>query len=205
MAQSNQSPSKTDKFQSPVESGDEHRGTFESGKRNETLNVGENPPLRGSDHSDAQFSLSDEQVLSETSHKPHEELNPEYANGRDLVGMHVGRSSEQETPLEPNGILDPVQNQGGDLTDNTQGGLYNGEQVTSEVRHETNEALNPDRYEQVNRCVCQETTPGNRSLAVYVRFSDQLTVKPHMLPRHSKFVASRPTVDRSRHGTCSQK
>ena len=189
MAQENLS---SNKFQPPVESGNEHAGTFESGKLNETLKVSENPPLRenrGSDHTDEQFSPSDEQAVSETSHKPREEFSFEGNHDSDLVDMNadVGLFSEQETEVEPNETLDPGQNQDGDVTD-THGILDNGEE------------LDRDQYEQVNGCVHQETMLEKRAHAVYVyvRFSDQLTVKPHMLPRHSRFVASRPTVDQKR-------
>ena len=143
------------------------------------------------------LSLSGEQAISETSHKPHEELNSEQNHGSDLVDIRVGLSSEQETNLEPNETLDPKKDQDGDLT-NTHSRLYS-EQVTSETRRKPNKALN---REQVNTYIHQETRPGNRACAVYVRFSDQMTVKPHMLPQHSKFVASRPTVD-LKHHTCS--
>ena len=204
MAQTDQSSNKADKFQPPVESGDDHASTFESGKLNETLKVSENPPLRenrSSDHTDEQFSPSDEQAVSETSHKPHEEFSFEGNHDSDLVNMNadVGLFSEQETEVEPNETLNPGQNQDGDITD-THGILDNSEQVPSETRREPNEELDRDQYEQVNGCVHQETMLEKRAHAVYVyvRFSDQLTVKPHMLPRHSRFVASRPTVDQKR-------
>ena len=191
----------SNEFQPPVESGNEHAGTFESGKLNETLKVSENPLLRenrGSDHTNEQFSPSDEQAVSEISHKPREEFSFEGNHDSDLVGTNadVGLFSEQETEVEPSETLDPGENQDGDVTDtHSHIDHKNSEQVTSAKRREPNEEFDAGQHEKVNRCIHQETTLEKRAHAVrvYIRFSDQMTVKPHMLPQYSKFVGLRPT------------